>query len=145
MNIEQQEHRICEIIRRVCEQNDVGVTFSTEPASATGATVVCAQYDLGRARTRALRRRTRNMIWSYALLVVMFVVVVSWMNVYNGVVLGLCAAWFGSSLHDCLRGTLPPPVSRHALDQEIAYALSADGHSVIKGADKTEIYFPDES
>ena len=56
MNIEQQEHRICEIIRAVCERNDVGVTFSAEPASATGATVVCAEYDLGRARRIRGRR-----------------------------------------------------------------------------------------
>ena len=145
MNIEQQEHRICEIIRAVCERNDVGVTFSAEPASATGATIVCAEYDLGREQRRVLRRRGRMLMWSYVLLFAMFVVTVSWPTVYNSVVLGLCAAWFGSSLHDCLRGVIPHPASRHSLDQQIAYALSAEGHSVIQGAGKTEIYFPDES
>lgn len=144
MNIEQQEHRICEIIRAVCARNDVGVTFSAEPASATGATIVCAEYDLGRARRRVNKRRARALGWSYALTVGMLVVACAWPNIYNGVAMCLCAGWFGSSFHDFLRGESAPLVSRHALDQQIAYALSAEGHSVIQGASKTEIYFPEE-
>lgn len=145
MNIEQQEHRICEIIRAVCERNDVGVTFSAEPASATGATIVCAEYNFGRALKRVTTRRARMLGWSYALTAVMLVVSLNWPSIYSGIALCLCSGWFGSSLFDVMRGDRPPIVSRHSLDQQIAYALSAEGHSVIQGAGKTEIYFPEES
>jgi len=144
MNIEQQEHRICEIIRTVCERNDVGVTFSAEPASATGATVVCATYDLGRARRRKKAGAAVMTCAAVAIFCGMIAVSLAW---DHPMLLGgwaIAGGIFGAAMHRLSRGALPPPVSRHFIDQQIAYALSAEGHSVIPGTGKTEIYFPEE-
>jgi hypothetical protein len=142
MNIEQQEHRICEIIRAVCERNDVGVMFSTEPASAGTGILMCVRYDLGRERKRVNKRRGWMLGLSTGLTYAMFVVVVSYgANAYSSVTLALCAAWFGSSLFDVVRGESPPLVSQLILDCDIAIALAVEGHSVEQSGDTTHVYF----
>jgi len=140
MNIEQQEHRICEIIRAVCERNDVGVTFSAEPASAGTGILMCVRYDLGRERRRVNKRRAWMLGLSFLSVYAMMLVVMSWVTIYGGITLALCAAWFGSSLFDVVRGDTPPLVSQLILDCDIATALAEEGHSVEQSGDTTHVY-----
>lgn len=141
MNLEQREHQICEIIRRVCERNNVGVEFRPILGEGGAPTTLDTILDLGRARKKDDNIRIISLIAAGAAHIgICFLAPPEVARIAS---LGTCAA-VAFAAYRVLLAKRTPLVDRYFLDQEIAFMLAMHGCIVMQSWNRMQIHTREE-